>query len=141
MDLLLRLVIAAGLAIDAYVHFHLATTFDALKSTSSPHLSQGQLFRVEAIAAIAAAVLVLVVRNRLTALLAFVVAAGGVAAVLLYTYVDIGEIGPLPAMYDPSWYTEKTGSLIAEAVAAVAALACVLRRRRGQDVVVTTRRS
>ena len=49
------------------------------------------------------------------------VAFGGVAAVLLYRYVDVGAIGPLPDMYDASWYSEKTWSAIAEAAAAGAA--------------------
>ena len=59
--------------------------------------------------------------DELAAAFAFLVAFGGVAAVLLYRYVDVGAIGPLPDMYDASWYSEKTWSAIAEAAAAVAA--------------------
>ena len=38
---------------------------------------------------------------RWTALIAFLVSAGGFAAVLVYQYVNVGAIGPLPKMYDP----------------------------------------
>src|SRR5215468_4300751 len=126
INILLRLVVAAGLAIDAYVHFHLAHTYDFVKETG---ISQGALFRIEAAVAAVTAVLVLVVRHRLVYVLAFLVAAGGVAAVLLYRYVDVPAFGPFPAMYEPLWYTEKTVSLIAEAVAAVAAAVLVLTSR------------
>lgn len=116
----LAVITAAGLAIDAFVHFDLASTYDPIKSSV---LSQGDLFRVEAVASIVAAVGVLVRPRRYTALFAFVVAAGGTAAVLVYAYVDVGAFGPFPDMYDPLWYTEKTVSVWAEGVAAVAALA------------------
>jgi hypothetical protein len=122
---LLRLVVAAGLAIDAYVHFHLADTYDPVKAS----ISQGDLFRIEAAIAAVTAVLVLAFRHRLVDALAFLVAAGGVAAVLLYRYVDVPAFGPFPAMYEPLWYTEKTVSLVAEAVAAVAAAILVLTSR------------
>ena len=36
------------------------------------------------------------------------------AAVMLYRYVDIPAIGPLPAMYEPVWFFEKTLSAVAE---------------------------
>jgi hypothetical protein len=118
----LRLLTAAGLAVDVYVHWHLAPGFDTLKGSGSPHISQGQLFRLEAAAALFAVVLILLVRSRAAAAFAFLVAAGGLAAVLLYRYVDVGAVGPLPNMYEPSWYDEKTLSAVAESIAAVAAL-------------------
>lgn len=131
----LRVVVLAALAIDAYVHFHLAPDFDGLKGSGSFAVSQGQLFRLEAVAAIVAGVLLLVVKSRIAAAFAFMVLAGGVSAVLLYAYVDIGEIGPLPAMYDPTWYGEKTLSAIAEGIGAAAALLLALRpARRRADV-------
>jgi hypothetical protein len=122
---LLRLVVAAGLAIDAYVHFHLAPGYDG----NGDSISQGDLFRIEAAVAAVTAVLVLVVRHRLVYALAFLVAAGGAAAVLPYRYVDVPAFGPFPEMYEPLWYTEKTVSLIAEAVAAVAAAVLLLASR------------
>lgn len=54
----LILVVAAGLAIDAFVHLDLASSYDGVKSSV---LTQGDLFRAEAVLAIIAA-LVLVVR-------------------------------------------------------------------------------
>jgi hypothetical protein len=123
---LLTLVTAAGLAVDAYVHWHLASNFDSLIGESSPHISQGQLFRLEGTLALIAMFLLLVTRRRFAALFAFLIAAGGVGAVLLYAFVDVGGFGPMPDMYDPTWYTEKTISAIAEGVAAVGALCLLL---------------
>jgi hypothetical protein len=124
MDLLRKSLVGvtvAGLAIDAYVHLHLAHFYDPVKAT----FSQGQLFRLEAGLAIVAAVLLLVRPGRLTAAIAAVVAGGGVVALLLYYFVDVGKLGPLPNMYEPTMYTEKVVTLIAQAVATVTALALV----------------
>lgn len=133
VGMMLRLVTAAGLAVDAYVHWNLAAQFDPVVGSGSVQVSQGQLFRVEALLALAAAVLVLLVRRRWAVLVAFVVALAGVVAVLLYRYVDVGALGPLPDMFDPTWYPEKTLSLVAEAIAAAAAgtLLLAVRPRRG----------
>lgn len=125
-------VIAAGLGVDAYVHLHLASSYAMVKTSV---VSQATLFRLEGFAAIVTAVLLLVRPHWLTALLALLVSGGGVAAVLLYANTDPGKIGPLPDMYEPVWYTEKTNSLIGEAVAAGFALVLflVLRARRRRD--------
>src|SRR5674476_1556960 len=124
---MLTLITAAGLGVDACVHWQLAPGFDTLTGAASPHISQGQLFRLEAVlAVIAMLVVLLLTRNRLGALVAFLIAAGGLGAVLLYAFVDVGGFGPLPDMYDPIWYTEKTISAVAEAVAAVGALCLLL---------------
>jgi hypothetical protein len=114
------MIAAAGLAIQAYVHFDLASQYDVIKSSV---LSQGDLFRAEATVAIIAAVAVLLRPRRYTAAFAFVVAAAGTAAVLVYQYVNIGAFGPIPNMYDPVWFPKKTLSVWAEGIAAVAALA------------------
>jgi len=118
----LTLITAAGLAVDAYVHWHLAASFDSLVGASSPHISQGQLFRLEAVLALVAMVLVLATRRRFAALVALLVATGGVGAMLLFGLVDVGGLGPLPDMYDPTWSTEKVISLVAEGLAALGAL-------------------
>jgi hypothetical protein len=123
---LLILVVAAGLGVDSYVHWHLAPGFDGVKGTASPHLSQGDLFHVESALALIAMLVVLLIRHRLAAMMAFLVAAGGLGAVLLYAYIDVGGFGPVPNMYDPFWYPEKTISAVAEAVAAVGALGLLL---------------
>jgi hypothetical protein len=44
----------------------------------------------------------------------------------MYRYVDVGGFGPLPDMYDPTWYPEKNLSAVAEAAAALAALCLLL---------------
>ena len=120
---------AAGLVIDAYVHLTIAGDY-AFVTTDV--VSQATLFRVEGGVAIAAAVGVLIRPSRLTALIALVVGAAGVAAVLAYTQFDPDRIGPLPDMYEPVWFTKKTVSLIAEAGATVtaAALLALLSLRR-----------
>ena len=107
----LAVLAAAGLAYDAYVHLDLASSYDAIGDT----ITQGGLFRLEAALAIAAALAVLLWDNRLVWLTAGMVGLGGVAAVVLYRYVDVGSIGPIPNMYEPVWYDEKTNSAIAEA--------------------------
>jgi hypothetical protein len=125
----LTVVVVAGLALDAYVHFDLASAYERVASST---LSQADLFRTEGVLAVLAAVAVLVRPRRYTAALAFLVSAGGTAAVLLYRYVDVGAVGPLPNMYEPLWYPEKTLSAWAEGIAALAALAllAVMQLRR-----------
>lgn len=133
----LILVVVAGLAVDAYVHFDLASSYKGVKTSS---LSQADLFRAEAVVALIAAVALLVRPRRYTAAFAFLVAAAGTAAVLVYAHVNVGKIGPIPNMYDPLWYTEKTLSAWAEGIAAVAALALfgVLQARaRGTSETVS----
>jgi hypothetical protein len=119
MRWVLTLIAAAGLAIDAYVHFDLAAAYSGVKSSV---LNQGDLFRGEGTVAAIAAAAVLLRPRRYTAAFAFVVAAAGTAAVLVYAYVDVGAFGPFPNMYDPLWFGEKTLSAVAEGAAALAAL-------------------
>jgi hypothetical protein len=44
----------------------------------------------------------------------------------LYRHVDVGTLGPLPNMYEPAWFPEKTAAAIAEAAGLIAALAGLL---------------
>jgi hypothetical protein len=123
----LTLIVVAALAVDAWVHFDLASAFAHVKTST---LSQEDLFHVEAIAAIVAAVALLVWPRRYTAAFAFLVAASATVAVVLYRYVDVGAIGPIPNMYDPYWAPDsKTLSVFAEGIAALAALALFLQYR------------
>ena len=115
---LVRVTAALGLGVDAYVHADLAGRFE----TSGSALSESTLFLLQAALAALAALLVLVRGRKLEAGFGALVAAGALGAVLLYRYVDVGTLGPLPDMYDPAWYTEKTISAIAEAVALAACL-------------------
>jgi hypothetical protein len=110
-SLLLAVLAAAGLAYDAYVHLHLAKNYDAVGDT----ITQGGLFRVEAALAIVVGLAVLVSDHRLVWLGVGMTGLGGVAAVVLYRYVDVGAIGPIPNMHEPVWYGEKTRSAWAEA--------------------------
>jgi hypothetical protein len=129
MGLLLRLLVAAGLAADAVVHWRFAPDMAFVQGGS---IHGDVLFRVQAVVAAVAAVIVLVRAARWSYALAFVVAGSAVGALLLYYYVDVGALGPLPDMHEPVWYTEKTISLVGEGIAAVAAavgLLTVGRRR------------
>ena len=110
-SLVLAVLAAAGLGYDAYVHLDLADVYDGVGGT----ITQGGLFRVEAVLAIVAAVAVLLFDHRLAWAFAGMVGLGGVAAVVLYRYVDVGAIGPIPNMYEPVWYDKKTNSALAEA--------------------------
>ena len=124
----LTAVVVVGLAIDAFVHFHLAGDFAGNKTSV---LSEATLFRVEAAASLVAAIALLVRPNRYTAMLAFLLALSGTAAVLFYRYVDLGAVGPVPNMYDPYWApAEKTISAIGEALAMFAALVLIGRYRK-----------
>ncbi|HST50271.1 hypothetical protein [Jatrophihabitans sp.] len=117
----LTVLVVVGLAVDAYVHFDLASAF---KNNKTSTLSEADMFRAEATVAIIAALALLLRPRRYTAAFAFLVAAAGLVAVLVTRYVEFGAIGPIPKLYDPYW--EPTGkwlSAIAEGVAAVAALA------------------
>jgi hypothetical protein len=121
--LVLTAVVIVGLTVDAFVHFDLASTYAGLKSST---LSEGDLFRVEGVLAVLAAVALLVRPRRYTALAALLVSAGGLAAVLVYRYVDVGAFGPFPDMYEPVWYPRKTQSAWGEGAAAVASLALLV---------------
>ncbi|HEX6394687.1 MAG TPA: hypothetical protein VFZ97_14725 [Acidimicrobiales bacterium] len=111
---------AATLGVDAYVHFHDAGFYDSVKSST---ISQGTLFRVEAALAVAVGLALLVrPRRRIPWAAALLVAASAFGAVMLYRYVDIGALGPLPNMYEPTWvspgkltsaWAEGTGTVIA----------------------------
>ena len=115
LSLVLAVLTAAGLAYDAKVHLHLAKTYDPVGSS----ITQGGLFRVEAVVAILVALAVLVSDRRLVWATAGLTGLAGVAAVVLYRYVNVGSIGPIPNMYEPVWFGEKTHSAIAEGLVAV----------------------
>ena len=109
--------VAATLAIDAYVHATTAAIYD------SPHgglLTEGNLFRLETGVSALLALLVLIRPARWTFAAALVVAATAVAAVVLYSYVNVGAIGPIPNLYEPSWQVPgKLASAFAEGTAVV----------------------
>ncbi|MCE0765997.1 hypothetical protein LWC35_24280 [Pseudonocardia kujensis] len=121
----LRVLLAAGLALDAAVHADLARFYPA----GGRAVSEQALFLAEAAVAAAAALLVLVmVHRRWVHVAALVVAASALAAVMSYRYVDIGAFGPVPDLYEPAWYPEKVIGAVAEAIAVLAAVALLLCR-------------
>ncbi|MFC9231848.1 hypothetical protein ACFTZI_23295 [Streptomyces decoyicus] len=121
-----RLLAAAGLAVDAYLHARLAGRYDEVTAT----IGQGMLFRVDAALAALAALLVLSWRRPAADTFAWLVATGGLALLLLYTYVDLGAPGPLPDMYEPGWSGDKKLAALAQAVAVLATVFLLLTRTR-----------
>jgi hypothetical protein len=112
----LRVATAAALGVDAVVHWQNAPAYDAVGTT----ITQGMLFRAEATVAIAAGLLVLLRPSSWVA--AMLVAASALVAVLLYRYVDLGTLGPLPDMYENTWQVPcKLLSAYAEGAAVVLA--------------------
>jgi len=124
----LRVVTAAALAVDAFVHADLAGRYDANQGTGP--LSQGDLFRLEAAASALAALALLLTGRTLTWVVAWLVAASAVGAMLWYRYHDPGPLGPLPDMYEPLWFREKAVAGIAEGIAVVTASLGLLEHRR-----------
>ncbi|MYS24540.1 hypothetical protein GA0115240_16538 [Streptomyces sp. DvalAA-14] len=127
-----RPITAAALAVDAFIHAKLADQYDAVAAS----ISQGALFRTEAALASLAALVVLVWRRPFVDVFAWLVAAGGLAALLLYRYVDVGAHGPLPDMYEPVWFGDKQISALAQGVAIISAgcLLIAVRYRRTSAV-------
>ncbi|WP_426997802.1 hypothetical protein [Pseudarthrobacter sp. N5] len=125
----LRFLTAAALAVDAVIHVRLAPGYQL---AAPDGIGQGNLFLMEAAAAAVAGLYVLIRGSRPAWLLALLVAAGGLAALLLYRYVDIPALGPFPAMYEPVWFFDKTLTALAETAATVlAAIALAVPRLTG----------
>jgi len=95
----LRVGVAATLAMDAYVHAQHARNYDF----NGPTISEGSLFRIEAVAASLAAAVALLWHRRAGWLPELTVAASALAAVVIYRYINIGALGPLPNLYAPTW--------------------------------------
>ncbi|MDQ0029570.1 hypothetical protein [Arthrobacter bambusae] len=124
-DIPLRLLVAAALVIDAVVHFDLAPGYQL---AAPGGIGQGNLFRLEAAAALLVALYVLVRGSRPAYAAALLVAGSAFVAVLLYRYVDIPALGPVPAMYEPVWFFEKALSAVAEGIGAVLAAVGLFRQ-------------
>lgn len=135
MGLILRLLVAAGLAADAYVHWIFAPDMAFVEGGA---IGGDLIFRVQAVVAGVVAVGILAYAVRWTYAVAFLVAGSAVGALLFYYYVDAGALGPLPAMYEPVWYAEKTISLVGEGIATLAALVGFLtagrKKRQGAEI-------
>ncbi|GAA3963610.1 hypothetical protein GCM10023085_52750 [Actinomadura viridis] len=129
MGILLRVLVAAGLAADAYVHWVFAPDMAYVEGGG---IGGDALFRAQAVVAALAGLLILAWARWWTYAVAFLVAASAFGAVVLYYFVDVGALGPLPDMYEPVWYGEKTVSAVGEGVAALAALAGLMIARRSR---------
>ena len=111
---------AALLAIDAYVHFDDAHLYDGGTGAA---ITEGSLFRVQAAVAVVLAVALLVRPHWLVWAVTVLVAGSAAGAVYLYTNVDVGGLGPLPNMYEPTWALPgKRLSAVAESAATIVAV-------------------
>lgn len=110
--LVLRVLAVAALGISAYVHIHLAPRY-AYPGT----INGDQLFYLQGSVAALVGLVLLVTGHRWAWAAAAALGLASFAAVMLYRYVDIGAIGPLPNMNDPTWQPspDKLLSAIAEA--------------------------
>ncbi|WP_411374690.1 hypothetical protein ACLH0K_16905 [Arthrobacter sp. MPF02] len=106
--------------VSAAIHVQLAPGY---QQGAPGGIGQGTLFLVQAGAAALAALFVLLRNSRTAFAAAAVVALSSLAAVILYRYVQVPAIGPVPSMYEPVWYTAKVITAVAEATAGVLAAA------------------
>ena len=114
-----QVVTAVGLAIDAYVHWDLAPVYAEVRGT----IDEGLLFRAEAVVALLTAVAVIATGRRAAYLAGLAVGASALTVLLIARYVDLGQLGPFPDLYDPTWFPEKLLAALAEGAATAAALA------------------
>ncbi|WP_427007739.1 hypothetical protein [Pseudarthrobacter sp. H2] len=127
VGLVLRVLAAAALAVDAIVHARMAPGY---QSAAPEGFGEGNLFLAEAVAAAAAGLYVLIRGSSPAWLLALLTAGGGLAVLLLYRYIDVPAFGPFPAMYEPVWFVEKTLTAFAQGAAVLlVAIALILDRR------------
>jgi hypothetical protein len=133
-ELASRLVVASGLAVDAYVHADLAHTYAEVTGG----IGEANLFRINAVVAAIVAAAALLIGGRVANAAAFGLAISAAVLAVVATYVSVGPFGPIPNLYDPVWYTEKAVSVAAEVFAAMGAIAGLLvlirRRRRGPNM-------
>ncbi len=124
LALVLRLLVAVGLVVDAVVHLRLASNYQLAQPGG---IGQGNMFRIEAVVALLTALYVLVRGSRAAFVVAAVVGLSALVAVVLYRYVNVPAIGPIPTMYEPIWSTQKALSAVGEALAGILALVGVAR--------------
>jgi hypothetical protein len=114
---MLRLLAAVALGISAYVHLHLASRYGYPGTISGT-----TVFRIQGVVAAVIAVALLLTGDKWVWLAAAALGAASFAAVVLYRYVDVGAIGPLPNMYDSTWQPSPDKLLSAVAEIAVPVL-------------------
>ncbi|XVV15361.1 hypothetical protein ACQP2X_13760 [Actinoplanes sp. CA-131856] len=127
----LSVLTAALLGVDAFVHLHDAGRYDQFRTSV---MSEGTLFEIQAIVAILVALALLLRPSVTTWIVSLVVAGSAAIAVTLYTYVNVGALGPVPNLYENTWNEPgKVGSAVAETIAAllsIAGLVLAVRARR-----------
>ena len=116
-----RATTATGLEVDAYVTGISPRTLTPHRHGQSTHQPRNAIPH-RGVLALIAMLLVLSSRHRFAAAFALLVATGGLSALPLYGYVDVGSLGPLPDKCDPIRPTQKTVGAAAEAIAALGAL-------------------
>lgn len=129
-----RLLPALALVVSAYIHLNLASRYAPVATSV---LSQQDLFLAQGAAAIAVALVLLAWPRRVVLLAAAGVGAASLAAILTYRYVNIGALGPIPNMYEPVWYAEKTLSAFADGFAALFAVLALVVGRFPRPVVAS----
>lgn len=118
---LLAVLAAVPFVIDAVVHGANASSYDP---AAGGLITEGNLFRAEAGVAALVAVLLVVRPSRSVWMLAFATAVTAFGAVVLYRYVNVGSIGPIPNLYEPTW--QVPGKLLSAYVEASAAVISVV---------------
>ena len=109
--------LAVTLALDGYIH---ATTAALHDPVHGGVLTAGNLFRFETAVRVLLVVLLLIRPARWSFVAALVATATALGIVLLYRYVNVGPIGPIPNLYEPSWQVPgKVASASAEVIAIV----------------------
>ena len=129
-DAALRVGVVAALVVDAVVHWRLATGYGVAFPAG---IGGDVVFRLEAVTAVLVAVWVGVTGSRTAWASAFLVLASALVAVVLYRYVQVPQLGPIPSMYEPIWFPEKTLSAVAEGLGTLLAAVgfAASRRDRG----------
>lgn len=129
LDITIRFLCVAGFAVDAVIHLLFAGDYDRV----GKQITEGTLFRTEAIIAILAGIAIAVTSRRFAAAFAFLVALSAFVAVYGSVHWHIGAIGPFPDVYEPIWFSQKSDVAIAEATSAVAAVVLLVKgpARRG----------
>lgn len=118
-EVVVRAVVVLGLAVDSFIHLRLAPVMDV---AAPGGIGGGNLFRMQGVVAGLVALLLLVTGRWWAYAIAFVVALSALGPVLLYHFVNVPAIGPIPSMYDPLWSPEKVISIVGEALAAAFAV-------------------
>ena len=131
----LRVAAVAGLGIDALVH---ATSAGLYDGPAGGFITEGNLFRAEATVSVLLAVLLLIRPAPSTWLAVLVVAGTALGAVILYRYVDVGPIGPVPDLYEPTW--QVPGKLAAASAEAGVLVLSALALTRGRMATAPTAR-